>query len=104
MSNQADDTYGGAVLTLGVDLAARDKRTAMATVEWLSDRAVVRDLVLDVSDARIVEASRHVEKIGLDCPSAGRNLSSRSSRRTSRTTSSLPTATALSGGVAWPTG
>ena len=40
------------MLTLGVDLAAGDKRTAMATVEWLPDRAIVRNLVLDVSDAR----------------------------------------------------
>lgn len=56
------------MLTLGVDLAAADKRTAMATVEWLPDRAIVRDLVLDVSDARIVEASEHADKVGLDCP------------------------------------
>ncbi|MEU8085753.1 DUF429 domain-containing protein [Micromonospora sp. NPDC049101] len=56
------------MLTLGVDLAAADKRTAMAAVEWLPGRAVVRDLVLDVSDARIVEAGEHVDKVGLDCP------------------------------------
>ncbi|SBT52821.1 DUF429 domain-containing protein [Micromonospora auratinigra] len=56
------------MLTLGVDLAAADTRTAMATVEWLPGRAVVRDLVLDVSDARIVGASEHVDKVGLDCP------------------------------------
>ncbi|QLQ39643.1 DUF429 domain-containing protein [Micromonospora robiginosa] len=54
--------------TLGVDLAAADTRTAMATVEWLPGRAVVRDLVLDVSDARIVGAGEHVDKMGLDCP------------------------------------
>ncbi|GIJ06973.1 DUF429 domain-containing protein [Micromonospora andamanensis] len=56
------------MLTLGVDLAAADKRTAMAAVEWLPDRAIVRDLVLDVSDAHIVEASERAEKVGLDCP------------------------------------
>lgn len=56
------------MLTIGVDLAAADRRTAMATVEWLSDRAVVRDLVLDVGDVRIVEASRDADKVGLDCP------------------------------------
>ncbi|MFI7550268.1 DUF429 domain-containing protein [Micromonospora sediminimaris] len=56
------------MLTLGVDLAAADRRTAMAAVEWLPDRAIVRDLVLDVSDARIVEASERADKIGLDCP------------------------------------
>lgn len=56
------------MLTLGVDLAAADKRTAMATIEWLPDRAVVRDLVLDVSDAQIVKAGGNADKIGLDCP------------------------------------
>ncbi|RQX01602.1 DUF429 domain-containing protein [Micromonospora arida] len=56
------------MLTLGVDLAAADKRTAMAVIEWLPGRAVVREVVLDVSDARIVEASRRGDKIGLDCP------------------------------------
>ncbi|MEU7656429.1 DUF429 domain-containing protein [Micromonospora taraxaci] len=56
------------MLTLGVDLAAADKRTAMATVEWLPGRAVVRDLVLDVGDARIVEAGGHADKVALDCP------------------------------------
>ncbi|MEU8085747.1 hypothetical protein AB0B57_19315 [Micromonospora sp. NPDC049101] len=45
------------MLTLGVDLAAADKRTAMALVEWVPDGAVVRDLVLDASDARIVAVS-----------------------------------------------
>ncbi|MGQ5263633.1 DUF429 domain-containing protein [Micromonospora sp. ZYX-F-536] len=56
------------MLTLGVDLAAADKRTAMAAIEWLSDRAVVRDLIVDVSDACIVKASQHADKTGLDCP------------------------------------
>ncbi|WP_431728922.1 hypothetical protein [Verrucosispora sp. TAA-831] len=66
------------MLTLGVDLAAADKRTAMASIEWLPDRAMVRDLVLDVGDVPIVEASQHADKVGLDCRSAGPSLSSRS--------------------------
>ncbi|MFI7209431.1 DUF429 domain-containing protein [Micromonospora aurantiaca (nom. illeg.)] len=56
------------MLTVGVDLAAADKRTAMAAIEWLPDRAVVRDLALGVSDAQIVQASRRADKTGLDCP------------------------------------
>ncbi|WP_433130169.1 DUF429 domain-containing protein [Micromonospora sp. CA-240977] len=56
------------MLTLGVDLAAADMRTAMATIEWLPDRAMVRDLVLGASDACIVKASQHADKTGLDCP------------------------------------
>ena len=63
------------MLTIGVDLAAADKRTAMAAVEWLPGRAVVRDLVLDVGDARIVEAGRHADKVGLTARSGGRRRS-----------------------------
>jgi predicted nuclease with RNAse H fold len=40
----------------------------MATIEWLPNRAVVRDLVIDVGDVQIVKASQHADKIGLDCP------------------------------------
>ncbi|EWM62973.1 MULTISPECIES: DUF429 domain-containing protein [Micromonospora] len=54
--------------TLGVDLAAANERTAMAAIEWLPDRAVVRDLLLGINDAQIVEASRHADKTGIDCP------------------------------------
>jgi predicted nuclease with RNAse H fold len=56
------------VLTLGVDLAAADERTAMATVEWRGGRAVVRELVRGVEDARIVAAVEGVDKAGIDCP------------------------------------
>ncbi len=55
-------------MTLGVDLAAADERTATATIEWLPGRAVVRDLAVNVGDAQIVKASHGVDETGLDCP------------------------------------
>ena len=56
------------MLTLGVDLAAADKRTAMAAIEWLPDSAVARDLVLDVSDVQVVQVSHRADKTAVDCP------------------------------------
>jgi predicted nuclease with RNAse H fold len=56
------------VLTLGVDLASADDRTAMALVEWAGGAAVVRELRLGVSDPELIEAIRAADKAGLDCP------------------------------------
>jgi len=56
------------VLTLGVDLASADERTALALVEWTGTAAVVRDLRLGVSDPELIEAIRTADKAGLDCP------------------------------------
>ena len=56
------------MLTLGVDLAAADERTAAAVLEWSDDRAVVRALDRGVSDGALVEAIRAADKAGVDCP------------------------------------
>jgi predicted nuclease with RNAse H fold len=56
------------VLTLGVDLAAADDRTATAVVEWSDRRATVHDLQRGVSDDQLVGAIRAADKAGLDCP------------------------------------
>lgn len=64
----ASSTYRGLVLTLGVDLAAADVRTAMAMVEWAPGRAIVREVQVGVSDQQIVKAIAEVDKVGLDCP------------------------------------
>lgn len=55
------------MLTAGVDLAAADERTALATIVWTAGRAVVRDLTVGVTDARVVAAAREADKTGLDC-------------------------------------
>jgi len=56
------------VLTLGVDLAAADIRTAIAAVEWSDGQATVQALQLGVSDEQLVEAILAADKAGLDCP------------------------------------
>ena len=55
-------------MTLGVDLAAADERTAIAVVEWADRRARVRALRRGVSDEELVEAIRGADKVGIDCP------------------------------------
>lgn len=55
------------MLTLGVDLAAEPRGTAMALVEWGSDSAIVRGLEVGVADGPIVEAAGLADKVGIDC-------------------------------------
>ena len=56
------------MLTLGVDLAAADVRTAVATVAWSAGRATVQTVHRGVTDDEIVAAVRGVDKAGFDCP------------------------------------
>jgi predicted nuclease with RNAse H fold len=56
------------VRTLGVDLAAADVRTAVATLEWAGGQASVRELRVGVSDDQILEAILAADKAGVDCP------------------------------------
>jgi predicted nuclease with RNAse H fold len=56
------------VLTLGVDLAAADERTAIALLDWSDRGAEVRALQRGVSDGELVEAIRAADKAGVDCP------------------------------------
>lgn len=55
------------MLTVGVDLAAEPKGTALAVVEWGSDSAQVTELQVGVSDEPIVEVSTQADKLGIDC-------------------------------------
>ncbi|UUL76647.1 DUF429 domain-containing protein [Pseudarthrobacter sp. Fe7] len=64
--------------TLGVDLAAATKKTAVAVIEWDSgssgqdssgkDRARLTHLALDVGDQEIVDLFGTSEMTGVDCP------------------------------------
>ncbi|MBB4694923.1 DUF429 domain-containing protein [Paractinoplanes abujensis] len=56
------------MLTLGVDLASADERTAVALLDWSGGGAAVRDLRLGVSDDDLLKAVHGVDKAGLDCP------------------------------------
>lgn len=55
------------MLTAGVDLAAEPKGTALAIIQWKDRIATLVDLQLGVKDESIVEASKLVEKLGIDC-------------------------------------
>ena len=56
------------MITVGVDLAAEPKRTAMVRIDWTDERAVVTHAVGDVDDDQIVALSPDADKIGIDCP------------------------------------
>ena len=68
MGGRAGAATVNRVLTVGVDLAAADQRTAIAAIEWSPSGAEVRDLAVGVGDDRIVEAFATADKVGLDCP------------------------------------
>jgi len=54
--------------TLGVDLAAAAKKTAVAVIEWSDDRARLAHLALDVDDQEIVDLFGTCGMTGVDCP------------------------------------
>ncbi len=55
------------MLTAGVDLAAQDKGTALAVIDWRPSVATVRELHLGVDDVLIARIAGTVDKIGIDC-------------------------------------
>jgi predicted nuclease with RNAse H fold len=56
------------VKTLGVDLAAATKKTAVAVIEWEPGSARLAHLALDVDDSEIVELFAASDMTGVDCP------------------------------------
>lgn len=56
------------MITIGVDLAAEPVRTGLGVIEWSAGRAVVRDVVVDVADAQIVDRALEADRVGIDCP------------------------------------
>ena len=55
------------MLTIGVDLAAEPKGTAVAGIDWADGRAKLVSLMLGATDHDIVKASSSADKIGIDC-------------------------------------
>lgn len=55
------------MLISGVDLAAEPKGTAVATIDWSSDRVELVDLQLGVGDQQIMDACANSVKVGIDC-------------------------------------
>jgi predicted nuclease with RNAse H fold len=60
--------YPVLMLTTGVDLAARPERTALVSIEWTADRAVIRDVACPADDPVILKAIDRADKTGMDCP------------------------------------
>ncbi|MEU3169383.1 DUF429 domain-containing protein [Streptosporangium sp. NPDC006930] len=56
------------MLTVGVDLATKANKTAVAWLDWSADRARVRRLEIVADDDLIVEAIKGADKAGIDCP------------------------------------
>ncbi|AQA22154.1 hypothetical protein BTZ20_4228 [Rhodococcus sp. MTM3W5.2] len=54
--------------TVGVDLAAEPRKTAVAVIAWSEGGARVESLRLGVGNAEIVEAVRGAERTGIDSP------------------------------------
>jgi len=55
------------MLTLGIDLAAEAKGTALTQILWSKDQAEIVQLQLGVEDEVIVQYALDSEKIGIDC-------------------------------------
>jgi predicted nuclease with RNAse H fold len=60
--------YPVLMLTTGVDLAARPERTALVSIEWTADQAVIRDVAFPADDTVILKAIDRADKTGIDCP------------------------------------
>jgi len=56
------------VLTVGVDLAAEARRTAVAVVEWDAGQAMVIRARSGADDDVILDAMANAAKVGIDCP------------------------------------
>jgi predicted nuclease with RNAse H fold len=56
------------MLTVGVDLAAQPKNTAIAVIDWSPGRAKVTRLEVGADDDAVIDAVGDVEKAGIDCP------------------------------------
>jgi predicted nuclease with RNAse H fold len=54
--------------TVGVDLAAEPRETAVAIIEWFADRATLEYLARDQRDEQIVDLIVNSDRAGIDCP------------------------------------
>lgn len=55
------------MITVGVDLAAEPKGTALAVIAWSQEAATLVSLKLGVADDAIVEVTKTADKVGIDC-------------------------------------
>ncbi|MFE7168467.1 DUF429 domain-containing protein [Streptomyces sp. NPDC057616] len=55
-------------VTVGIDLAASARRTAVCRMEWTGEGAVTAEFVVPPTDADLLALIRAADKTGLDCP------------------------------------
>ncbi|MFJ5531848.1 DUF429 domain-containing protein [Streptomyces sp. NPDC093261] len=58
----------GRVVTVGIDLAARARRTAVCRVVWQDEGGPAAEFVVPHGDEDLLELVRTADKTGLDCP------------------------------------
>jgi len=56
------------VLTLGVDLAANPKRTAVCEIHWADGKGEIRDARVGATDDELLDAFERADKVGIDAP------------------------------------
>lgn len=56
------------MITVGVDLAAEPKRTAVAMLEWDHEGVRLVELLTTADDEQILELAVQADKTGIDCP------------------------------------
>jgi len=56
------------VKTLGIDLAAKPKKTAACMIDWRDGRAVVLSLQSGLEDRALYELIADADKVGIDAP------------------------------------
>ena len=54
--------------TLGIDLAAQAKKTAVCVIDWLDDTVVVNAPVSGLNDDELIEKMKAADWIGIDAP------------------------------------
>jgi predicted nuclease with RNAse H fold len=56
------------VRTVGVDLAAQAKHTAVAVVDWAAGTARLADVEIPADDDAVLRHAAGADKVGIDCP------------------------------------
>jgi hypothetical protein len=56
------------MMTLGIDLAAQEKKTASCAIEWVSGQALVELPVVGAPSGELIAAMQTVQWIGIDAP------------------------------------
>jgi predicted nuclease with RNAse H fold len=56
------------VITVGVDLGAEPKRTAVAALQWIGRDVYLTDVLTTADDDVILELAAAADKVGIDCP------------------------------------